>query len=144
MKYAMHVGLHDYDTTDPQQTREVIAELSERVDRAIRGDNLPIKDFAIHADGDSFIEWGEPYRDTPFEVDVPHGMVFFDAPSHKVAWAYALAIFRDLLLDPNPVIRLGATCDPSLDWSPMAVTSSEVWSSQIAINGEIKGDIFPA
>lgn len=144
-QYALHIGLFDYDVTDPKWTREVIEDLRSQVDDAIRTEALPIEDFEVHSEGDSFIEWGEPYLGSPFEdADSPHGMVYFDAPSHKAAWGFAIAIFRDLVTHPDPMLRLGATCDPSLGYSPMTVTSAEVWSSQITVTGEVKGDDFPA
>lgn len=144
MKYALHIGLHDYDVTDPKDTRAVIEELRDLVSWAIREESIPITDFEIHSEGDSFIEWGEPFLDSPFGTnDSPHAMVYFDAPSHKAAWGYGLAIFRDLLTHPDPLVRLAATCMPDLTYAPMAVTSSQVWSSLITVNGDVKGDAFP-
>lgn len=139
MRWALHFAIRDDATVEDIESR--LSRLT--ADRPEAKLN-PV----VFCDGDSFIEWGEPYDpslgfDLPDRVDAYHAVIAYSADTPRLAWIEGVALWRALVRMPESVVRVDVTCDPKMLYSPLAITAMEQWSSQVAADGSIVGDPLP-
>lgn len=134
--YALHIGLNRYAA--PVETFDAIGDRFAGLAAGI-----PLWVEGVHVDGDSFIEWGEPYDDVARRSESLHAVVEFSAGTDAAAWCRAIATYRRLLLaDEIGLVDLEATCDPhGVEPIPFAITDADNYAAKVGAFGARYGDI---
>lgn len=126
MNYTLHFGLYDID--------------EERLEEIIQSANdAGVDPLEVYCEGDSFLEWGERMHE--HNGDYYHGMIQYDASSLDAAFRIGVAIYRELLMWPDPLASLGASC-MSTNHIPFVVTLSENWGCVVGPDGHKRGDML--
>lgn len=123
-RYALHVGIPFIGDHMDNPNLEETLYLQVR-------DSTTVSDPEVFVEGDSFTVWGEPF---PGEQDeFLHGVIVFTSKNNESAWLEAIRLYHDLLVYPEPVISLFASCAPpgSDLHVPFDVSTADDWSVSV-------------